>query len=65
MQRRAVLLLVLLLLLAIFYFSVARQSVPRITERQKEQTEMLEHLDERVLQPHGNVQGEEEEKAGG
>lgn len=65
MQRRAFLLLVLLLSLALFYFSVARQSMPKITAKQKEQTELLEQLDERVLQSPRRLQEEDEEKAGG
>jgi len=58
MQRRALLLFLLFLALATFYAVVTRESVPRITRAQKNQTEYLNRLDEQVLGPATTEDGE-------
>jgi hypothetical protein len=51
MQRRTILLFILLLTLALLYASVTGRSARELATQQRNQADLLEHLDERVLEP--------------
>lgn len=56
MQRRTILLFILLLTVALLHVSVSGRSASELGTRQRAQAELLEHLDERVLEPAGREQ---------
>ena len=53
MQRRTILLFILLLTLVLLYASVTGRSARELATQQRNQADLLEHLDERVLEPEG------------
>jgi hypothetical protein len=56
MQRRTILLFILLLTLVLLYASVTGRSARELASKQRSQTDLLEHLDERVLEPEATEQ---------